>query len=224
MAGETLLRYPGPMTLLVLATALFVGVHLLVSGTMLRGVIVGMIGERPYAGVFSVASVLGLAGMIWGYGDAAYVELWLLPGLAWLPIVAMPPALVLAIGAYTTPQPHSGVFAITRHPFLWAVALWAATHLLVNGDVASVIFFGGLLAVALIGPSLIDAKRRRSDEETWGQVAAASSRLPFLAMVQGRARLHLADLGWWRLALAAALYIALLLGHGDLFGVPVLAT
>ena len=224
------------MTLLVLATALFAGIHLLVSGTALRGAIVGMIGERPYLGLFSLVSLLGLAGMIWGYVEADYVELWLLPGLAWIPILAMPAALILAIGAFTAPNPTligseraaeradpiRGVAAITRHPFLWAVALWAAAHLSVNGDSASVVFFGGLLAVALIGPSLIDAKRQRGDEEAWRRVAAGSSALPFLALVQGRARLRFADVGWWRLALAAALYLALLLAHGDLLGVSAL--
>lgn len=35
-----------------------------------------------------------------------------------------------------------GIVRITRHPFLWGVALWALVHFIVNGDLASVILSG----------------------------------------------------------------------------------
>ena len=51
-----------------------------------------------------------------------------------------------------------------RHPpsVPSGVALWAAGHLLVNGDLASLILFGSLLVLAIFGPLSIDAKRRRA--------------------------------------------------------------
>ncbi len=37
-----------------------------------------------------------------------------------------------------------------RHPQLTAVKIWAVAHLLVNGDLASIILFGGMLAWAVV--------------------------------------------------------------------------
>jgi uncharacterized membrane protein len=45
--------------------------------------------------------------------------------------------------------------------YFWGVALWALVHLVVNGDLASLILFGSLLVIALGGTVSIDAKRRR---------------------------------------------------------------
>jgi hypothetical protein len=44
----------------------------------------------------------------------------------------------------------------TRHPQLMAVKIWAVAHLLVNGDLASIILFGGMLAWAVGSVILIN--------------------------------------------------------------------
>ena len=75
---------------------------------------------------------------------------------------------------------------ITRHPFLWGVALWAAGHLMVNGDLASLILFGSLLVLAVFGTGSIDAKRRRALGEKWDAFAAKTSAVPFAAIAAGR--------------------------------------
>ena len=43
-----------------------------------------------------------------------------------------------------------------RHPQLTAVKIWALAHLLVNGDLASIILFGGILAWAIVSVILIN--------------------------------------------------------------------
>jgi uncharacterized membrane protein len=111
-----------------------------------------------------------------------------------------------------------GVLRITRHPFLWGVALWAAGHLLVNGDAASLALFGALLALAVFGTFSIDAKRKRALGPAWEQFAAQTSNVPFAA----RQRISLSEIGWWRLLLGAAIWAALLFGHPYLFGSPAL--
>ena len=58
-------------------------------------------------------------------------------------------------------QPAKGIQRITRHPFLCGVALWALTHLILNGDLASAVFVGSLPIVAFAGPFSIDRKRRK---------------------------------------------------------------
>ena len=48
------------MTMLVLAAVAFLALHLVVSGSPLRGVIVGRIGEAAFLGLFSLLSAGGI--------------------------------------------------------------------------------------------------------------------------------------------------------------------
>jgi uncharacterized membrane protein len=118
--------------------------------------------------------------------------------------------------------PVRGIVRVTRHPFLAGVAIWAFAHLLVNGDTASIVLFGTLLSLALLGPRLIDAKRARAYGERWAAFAAQTSVLPFAAIAAGRNRFVVYEIGTWRLLLGAVAYVALLAGHRWLIGVPAL--
>jgi len=115
-----------------------------------------------------------------------------------------------------------GIVRITRHPFLWGVGLWAFVHLIVNGDVASLIFFGSLLLLALGGTTLIDAKRRRSFGDHWSRFTQATSNVPFTAIATGRNQLGpaLREIGILRPVIASAAYVVVLIFHGRLFGAP----
>jgi len=219
---------------LVAAAALFLAIHILVSGTPLRGAIVARIGETPYKGLFSLASLGALVWLAMAYNRADYVELWDLgAGARHLALLVMPFACILAVAAFTAPNPTvagmegalrapdaaRGILKVTRHPFLWTVVLWALVHLLANGDQASTVLFGALLILALVGPPLVDAKRARSQGEDWRRYRAATSNLPLAALLTGRARTSLGEIGWWRIAAGLGLYIALLLVHRLVFGV-----
>ena len=227
----------GTILHLAIPAAVFLGLHLLVAGTGLRAAIVGVLGARTYLGLFAALSLASFVWLILAYRDAPMALVWYLPQLAWVALLLMPFALLGALAAYTTKPVLAataagaaaegearavGIFAVTRHPFLWSVALWAGTHLLVRGDVASLVFFGLLLVLGLVGTLRADAKKRAADAEAWRRLAAATSNVPFAAMVGGRARLSLAELGWWRLAVAAVLYVGLLLVHGRVFGTAIL--
>lgn len=224
------------MAMLVLAGAVFVGIHVCISGTRLRDRLVAAIGESPYLGLFSLASAASLTGLILAYRAAPRAALWDAP--AWLrgPVVlVMLLAVALVVIGLTTPSPTAaggagalerddaarGILRVTRHPFLCGVALWAALHLVVNGDSASLVLFGTLLVLAVVGPSSIDAKRERAFGDRFRRFAAATSVLPFAAIAAGRNQLRPGEIGVWRLGLALAVYAALLLGHGRLFGAPV---
>lgn len=222
------------MTPLVLATLFFVGIHVFISGTRLRDRLVARVGERGFLGLFSLLSLAGMVWLVVAYGRAPMVRLWgplpaLGPAAIGLVLVAF---LLIGIGL-TTPSPTAvggealldadeparGILRITRHPFLWGVALWAAVHLVVNGDLAGTVLFGGLLVLALIGPASIDKKRERRLGPAWESFAARTSNVPFAAILQGRNALRVGELGWWRIAVAVALYAAFLASHGWLFGV-----
>lgn len=229
------------MASLVAAATFFVLLHLLVSGTILRDRIVTRIGQGPYMGLFSLASVGGLVWLGWAYAQSR--------GMAWntaywdlssatrhVQLVLQLFAMLLIVPGLATPNPTSvqqegalersdvikGMLRITRHPFLWGVAIWAGGHLLVNGDQASIILFGSLLALALFGTSSIDAKRKRAHGETWERFASQTSNVPFAAVVAGRQSVRLGEIGWWRIALAIAIWAILMLSHPVLFGVAAL--
>ena len=222
------------MLSLLMAAAFFVGIHVLVSGTPLRATIVGGIGEKAYQAVFSLISLLGLIWLAWAFAVVEPGELW--EQVAWLRpvtrVLTLLAFLFVVIGL-ATPSPTAvggeavlqqdaparGILRITRHPFLWGVALWALAHLLVATNVASLIFFGALLVLAVVGPFSIDAKRRRAFGEQWTRFAESTSSVPFLALSQGRNTLQLAEIGWWRLGLALVLYGVFLGTHGWMFGV-----
>jgi uncharacterized membrane protein len=114
------------------------------------------------------------------------------------------------------------VLRITRHPFLWGVALWGLCHVLVNPDPAALLFFGAFLLLALLGPHSIDAKRGRKHGESWSRFAAATSNVPFAAIAAGRNHLALRELGLWRIGLGLVLYLAFLMLHPMLFGASAL--
>jgi len=222
---------------LVAAAVFFVGIHFLVSGTRWRDRLVEALGEQVYRGLFSLASAVGIVWLAIAYGRAPYANLWgqllmLKPLAAPLLLLAF---LFIVIGL-TTPSPTAagmegrlardepvrGMLRITRHPFLWGVALWALVHLVVNGDLASFVLFGSLLVLVLGGTVSIDAKRRRVFGEHWDRFARATSNVPFAAIAAGRNWFApaLREIGLWRPVLAVVVYGAVVLLHARLFGVP----
>src|SRR5690606_25957518 len=110
------------------------------------------------------------------------------------------------------------ILRVTRHPFLWATALWALVHLLAHGDLAGLIFFGGFLVLSLGGMQHIDLRRERSLGGSWGPMRLTTSVIPFAAIASRRTRMDWQGLGWWRPLLGVALYVALLHLHPLLFG------
>jgi uncharacterized membrane protein len=224
----------GTLGWLALAMVAFVGGHFLLSSPAVRGPLVARLGEGPFLGLYSGVAIAFFVWFLFAYGAAPYVELW--PAPTWarsLPVIVMPLATLLAVCGYGQPNPTAvmqaiapagsdpapGVLKITRHPIMWSMGLWALAHIPPNGDAASLILFGGLAALALGGTLAIDAKRRARDPEGFGRLAAATSNVPFAAMLSGRARLRYVDIGWWRLLVATLLYFALVLAHPFIAGV-----
>lgn len=223
---------------LLAAALFFILLHLLVSGTRLRGALTGTIGEGAYMGLFSLASVAGLAWLGLAFAGSRTADwnlaYWDITPITWKIQVALQAlAFLFVVVGLTTPNPTSvkqegtldrpdvvkGMLRVTRHPFLWGVALWAAGHLLVNGDRASIALFGSMLVLALFGTASIDGKRRRALGDKWDAFAAQTSNVPFGAILAGRQSLKLGEIGLWRILAAIVVYIALALGHPFLFGV-----
>ncbi len=220
---------------LTTAAAVWIFIHLAIAGTPLRDRIVQHIGERAFRAAFAFASLLNIIwlGLAWGAAGPVRI-LWQAPD--WLVVLCMLlliPAVVLLIGALTTPNPTAvggeralqsdnpaqGVVRITRYPMLWAFALWAATHLIIAGTLGAAIFMAAFLVVAIAGMFSLDAKYARRVPQQWPAFARATSILPFVAIAQGRNRFAFNEIGLWRIAVAIVLWCVLVALHPPVYDV-----
>lgn len=221
------------MTLLILAALCFLGLHLGVAGTPLRAVIVSRIGANPYRGLFALCALGTLIWLCRSYGRvySSAENIFLFdPSQSWrnlaLPVMAF--AYLLAVPGFLMANPTSdgqegaslyGMQRITRHPFLWGAAIWAAFHIAGAGDLASTILFATFLVLALSGTRAIDARaRHRLGPQRWQALTAQSTNLPFAAILTGRNRLVLHEIFDWRSAVAALAFAGMLYFHTALFG------
>ncbi|MDS4019697.1 MAG: NnrU family protein [Candidatus Competibacter sp.] len=217
-----------------LAGAAFAGSHLGLSSAPVRGWLVARLGEKGFQILYGLVALLALGALIVAYGRASHpLYLWPPgPGVRHLPLLAMPLALILIAGgalipnpsatgmtgALDRPEPARGVLRVTRHPVMWGVGLWAAVHILANGDLASLLFFGSLLLTALGGAWHLDRRMAATEGERWRRFAEVTSFLPFAALLAGRQRWAWAELrrpALWGLGLFALLLVL----HPHLFGV-----
>ncbi len=226
------------MTMLFAAATTFLAIHLLIAGTRVRDAITVTIGEGPYLGAFSLASVAAIAWLVIAYnaaqaggGDRVLYDLGAGARHAAIPVVLL--AFLLAIPGLLMPNPTSvrqeasaakaetvrGVLRVTRHPFLWGVAIWAALHLAANGDLASVALFGSLLLLSVLGTFSIDAKRKRKLGTDWDTFAAKTSNIPFGAILGGRNSFKAGEYFDWRFLVAIMLFAAALFAHARVIGV-----
>ena len=156
---------PRSFLLFIAAEIAFCGSHVVLSSTRWRVALRDQLGERGFLLLYSATAIATLAWFVAAYGRAPVISLWVLrPWMGLVPMIVMPLATILLIGGYTTRNPTAvgmermaraddpapGVLRITRHPILWAIGLWALAHMVPNGDVASLLFFGGIAALPAV--------------------------------------------------------------------------
>lgn len=192
------------MLVMVLGLLLFIAIHLVPTVPDVRGTLVARMGRTGYQTFFSILSLAGLVLIIIGWqklglASSKNPQIWVPP--VWtrhIALLLMLPAMILLVAAYIPSRIRTAV----KHPMLTAVKLWALSHLLANGDLASIVLFSALLAYAVY--DRISLKRR----EPGSGLGPLGSRTGGLG----------GDLAV--LVIGSALYAALLLGgHRWLFGV-----
>ncbi len=146
------------MTMLVIGLLVFLGVHsVAIVAPNGRDAMVAKIGEGPWKGLYSLASIVGFVLLVWGYGQARMhpVVIYTPPvELRWVTVLLMVPVFPLLLAPYFPGR----IRATLKHPMLVATKLWAFAHLLSNGMLADVLLFGGFLAWAVF--DRISFKRR----------------------------------------------------------------
>lgn len=214
----------------IAALALFFVMHSLPLRPWARGPLTKRLGRAGFSLAYSALSLAVLAWLIVAAGRAPYVELW--PWAPWqnlFPLIGTAAAGILVCLAVAKPNPFSfggarnkafdphcpGIVGLTRHPLLVALAIWAASHAVPNGNLAHAILFSTFAAFAVLGQRMIDRRKKREMGTVWAQWDSA----------RRIAGLHAK--GWRdtsvRLAAAAVLYATLVLSHPTLFGVSPLA-
>jgi len=152
------------LAVMILGLALFLGVHTLPAQRQLRARVVTSLGEGGYKIGYALVSLLGIALIAWGfshYRAAGMIDVWqrfcplqVLRILKHITVALMLPAVILVVAAYI----RGHIYTTLKHPMLAGVKLWAAAHLLANGDLGSIILFGSFLAWAVY--DRISLKRR----------------------------------------------------------------
>lgn len=167
------------MLILILGLVLFLGIHSVrVFAPALRDSQITSGGMGRWKGLYTIISLVGLVVMIWGYGEARLVA----------PVLYEPPVfmkhinsllmLIAFIVLMTSYFPAGRLRAAVKHPMITATKIWALGHLLANGDLASVLLFGGFLVWAVL---VRISYKRRGDLGTTIAGPIANDLLPAIA-------------------------------------------
>ena len=139
------------MAALIVGLIIFLGVHSVrIVANDWRGAQMARLGEGPWKGIYSLASLVGFILIVWGYGQARLdpVVLWNPP--QWTRHLLPPFTLltfVLVAAAYV---PGTRIKAWLGSPMVLGVKLWALAHLIANGTLAATVLFGSFLAWAIV--------------------------------------------------------------------------
>ena len=188
------------MSYLILGLIIFLGVHSVrIVAEDWRTQTRSRMGELPWKGLYSVASLVGFGLLVWGFGLARQQ-----PTQLWSPPTAMRHlAALLTLGSFillaAAYVPGNHIKAVLHHPMVLAAKAWALAHLLANGNLAHVVLFGSFLLWAVL--DFTAARRRdRAAGTTYPRGSAGATAITVIAGL----------LGW----LAVALWL-----HGWLIGV-----
>jgi len=134
---------------MILGLVLFFGVHTLTTQREVRARVIAFSGGGGYKIGYSLVSALGLVLIVWGfahYRASGMWEIWTPPtALKHLTAALMLPAVILVVASYI----RGRIYTRLKHPMLTGIKLWAAAHLLANGDLGSIILFGSFLGWAV---------------------------------------------------------------------------
>ena len=146
------------LLVMILGLILFFGVHTLTTQRALRARVIGSMGEGGYKIGYALASVAGLALVTWGFANyraTGWIDVWNPPtAFKHITVLLMLPAIIMVVASYI----RGRIYTTLKHPMLTGIKLWAAAHLLANGDLGSIILFGSFLAWAVF--DRISLKRR----------------------------------------------------------------
>jgi uncharacterized membrane protein len=213
---------------LTAASLAFLGTHFALSHP-LRAPLVGMVGEKGFAGIYSLVALATFGWMVWAFiaappgaplWDGSGETIWIAASLVTIVALALFVGSLRGNPALPAPGAARGlankrpahVFRVTRHPMMWGFALWALAHILVSPTGPTVLLAGAIAFLALVGAHLQDAKKRTLMGDGWRAWEGKTSYWPRLAKLPG------IGIGLW--AVAIVLWLAITRAHIWLAGIP----
>src|SRR5437868_898109 len=176
------------LLVMILGLVVFFGVHTLTIQRKLRAQVIAATGEGGYKIGYALASFAGLALIIWGFSQyraTGWIDVWNPPtALKHITVALMLPAVIMVVASYI----RGRIYTTLKHPMLTGIKLWAAAHLLANGDLGSIILFGSFLSWSVF--DRITLKRRTDGggppipvgRPRHGPIALAVGAIPYLAL------------------------------------------
>ena len=163
------------MILIILGLLLWVGAHLFKRIAPDARAGMGNAGR----GVVAVTILAGTVLMVIGYRQADGAYFWgrgpMLTGINNL-------LMLVSVYLFAVSGMRTALARKMRHPMLTAVIVWAVAHILVNGDVPSLVLFGGLLVWAVAEMAVINRA-----EPDWTPPEPAPARKEIIAIVASAA-------------------------------------
>jgi uncharacterized membrane protein len=164
------------MLLFILGLVLFFGIHMLPFYPEYRVQLIEKLdsdtidAEILYKIIFSVISLLGLIFIGVGKGSMEFIGLWDIPVFfRYVAVVLILASFILMVAAYTP----NNIKRYVPHPMLTGVIVWGVTHMLVNGDVVSLILFGSFVAYSVVAIKLANKRQQdiSSEQEAQQQIS-----------------------------------------------------
>jgi uncharacterized membrane protein len=217
------------------AFACFLLSHILPAQSSVRSKLVKLLGSRGYLALYVGVALIVLWWLIDASERAPLVVLWYQqPWQRWVPIAVMPVVCLLLAFAIGAPNPLSfggarsgdfdpnnpGIVGIVRHPILWAIIFWAASHVVPNGDLAHVMLFGTFVGLSFLGMMILDRRKRKQlSFARWDDLARLTSNNPFRAADASLLRAWSIPEAMWRFLIALLIYVSFLIFHEIIIGV-----
>lgn len=179
------------LIVLLEANIAFVGSHFIMSHP-LRAPMVRMLGEKGFSLAYTAVSFATLAWVYFAFTAAPPADLGGSGDIGWIAATIITlPAMVLLAGSFVgnpalpTPQAEAqarseprGVFRVTRHPMMWAIGLWALSHLVLFWSTRTMITAAAMGILALVGARLQDGKKAAQMGEAWAEWSRRTSYWP----------------------------------------------
>ena len=192
------------LLILVLGLAVFFATHIFVTFRDARAAAMARLGQNGYRGLFALVSIVGLALIVWGYGQYhahALIPVWSPPAFMRHITVGL---MLFAVIFFTAAFIPSHIKAKLKHPMLAGVKTWALAHLLSNGDLGSILLFGIVPGLGRLCPHRRQAARRSRRDERAGRLDQRHHRGGARHRHLSRARLRLPSDGHRRAGVRCA--------------------
>lgn len=155
------------MVWLIAGLVLFFGVHAFSGLRGARTRLIHAMGEKRYKAAYSLVSLAGFGLILVGMGKAPRMELWTAPEWGRYAALWFMPFAFVSLTASFIP---GNLRRVTAHPMLWGVTMWALLHLLANGDLASLLLFGGFGLYSVHAMSSQNARGVQAAARKWSIV------------------------------------------------------